>query len=186
MDGHEIMKMAKWFVSTKMPSFLAREAPWLSADDATGEVCLAVIEASKTFDASKGKLSTYAFQAMRWRLLRIARWQKASIEFKPLPLLENPNALVDESWEIEPSVDGLEVDEVRRIVRESIREAIKVPRHRNMFLLHELDGMALQKIGTMYGISRERVRQIVERERRKVKWELTKRLHRINQEGAAT
>lgn len=173
MDGREIIKMAKWFLYRRR-EWLSEKAPWLEFKEALSEICLAACESLQTYDASKGKESAYVYQAMQWRVRRLV--QGYPREMRPLPLLEDDTEVIDGSMVDEGCFGGMEISEIKRIVRESIDDAIEYRRNRNIFKLRMLDGLSCAKIAATYGVSKQRVQQLVASEMERVKAAIEGRL----------
>jgi RNA polymerase sigma factor (sigma-70 family) len=143
------------------------------------EAVIDLWRALKAYDPSHGcKFSTLAFTymnrgAMRnWKFRKCEKRGGKSRQVSLEQLLERigPEGMGDdeetEDFDISEPFNAFsdqdEIDHNRYVVSELLRHMS--PRGKEFVLSHYFDGETLQVIGDRHGISRERVRQIIERE----------------------
>jgi RNA polymerase primary sigma factor len=127
------------------------------------EAFLALMKAVDTFDWRRGKFSTYAWRAITRGLKKYVRAQGFALSLDaPLTDDDDGPLLV----ELIPAPDSPNVGEVEE---EELKEAVRAvletlpQREAEMVWLYYGEGETLCQIGERYGISGERVRQILER-----------------------
>lgn len=133
-------------------------------EDARQEGVLGVARAIDTFDPDKG--FTFATYASYWIRSKLGLFRKA-LKDSPFLSLDEPSGVGDRE-DATPQVEYLAspVDPVHMLedrdrarVLEAILERLSNPRDRDL-VMRRLQGEQLQTIADVYGLSRERIRQI--------------------------
>jgi RNA polymerase sigma factor (sigma-70 family) len=111
--------------------------------------CLALVEASKTFDPSKSKFSTWAVRVIRQRVIDEIR------SFKKMPRSTGADIY---DFEVMPS-EGPPVEFLSSLSDPEPNESESERKSRLMLLGHCIDGKSLSELGREFGVSKECVRK---------------------------
>ena len=136
----------------------ARDVP---ADELISEALFGLTYAAGLFDESRGvPFGAYATLVIRHRLIQaIFRWRRARRIVAPLPVLSD-----EETWEAEddhPPPDA-HAGVAAREMCERVRRILPA-RWYDALCLHHVEGHSLTEVGARLGISRERVRQLLDK-----------------------
>jgi RNA polymerase sigma factor (sigma-70 family) len=171
-------------------AFARARHDWQNRPDYIQEGNLGLLEAVKKFDPEQGAFSTYAIYWIRQRIGRYAQTSLAAVQLPANAPREHCRA-----WQFCPSLEHGEnlsadeslrldvVDQAAGLVFEQIEHhdqvrsllAVLGPRERDLIERHyglgsyEGKPSSLQAIGEVLGLSRERVRQIEEQARLKMR-----------------
>jgi RNA polymerase sigma factor (sigma-70 family) len=132
------------------------------------EAFLALMKAVDTFDWRRGKFSTYAWRVITGGLKKYV-WAQGFALSLDAPLTdEDEGPLLGELIPApdSPNVEKVEEEELKEAVR-AVLETLP-QREAEMVWLYYGEGETLCQIGERYGISRERVRQILGRAMRRL------------------
>lgn len=126
-------------------------------DDLVGEGVKGLISAIWNFDPNKGMFSTIAVFHIRLRMLRFIQkelnWNKVFItDFRN----DNEESVVD-FMKIEPIFHTDSQEELEKYIMRDL----KVPDRVKKMLLMRVRGYSYQEIGKAFGLTKERIRQIV-------------------------
>ena len=140
----------------KVARHLARDVP---ADELTSEALYALTYAASLYDPGRSvPFGAYATMVIRQRLiLLVAAWRRARRAVRRVPGADRD----DDVWEAEarPGLDVLTATATHELC-DRVRELLP-PRWYTFLRLHHGEGRTLEEIGTRYGVTRQRVRELV-------------------------
>jgi RNA polymerase sigma factor (sigma-70 family) len=145
---------------------VARIARDIPADELTAEALYGLTYASSLYDPERRvPFGAYATMVIRHRLtLMVAVWRRARRTVGRLPGADREDA-----WEAEDR-PGLDVSTATATHELCDRVRELLPPRWYMFLrLHHGEGRTLEEIGTRYGVTRQRVRELVVKATQKVR-----------------
>jgi len=119
--------------------------------DVYGCACLALVEASKTYDPSKGAFTTWATRKIKHSIISFLRKNK---KYKNV---EN----LGESTDLVPDVSkrSVPVDIISKLLEENKSESKSCSQNKKILLQHFIQNKSWAEIGRDLNLSRERVRQ---------------------------
>lgn len=137
-------------------------------DDLIAVGVLALLQSLKSFDARKGRLSTWVRQPVEWRILAHLRAQSSIVH---RPANRPINQAFVAAWETAqqhtclPAEIGVyepsQMDDADLLVRDRLYRAIeRLPERLRLVVRLRLKGMTLLQIGRDYGLTKERIRQM--------------------------
>lgn len=135
-------------------------------DDLTQCGLLIVMECLRSFDATKGRLTTYVTNPIQWRLIRIRDCNSSVIYHPPYPRAEVPTQKYVPSFDdlssrsksdVDVVDDKEEFDHEYNILLEAMRS---LPQRSQEIMEKRMNKITFNEIGESLGLSKERVRQI--------------------------
>ena len=138
----------------------------IAREDLEQEALIALFEASNTFDAKKGaKFSSYAYLCIKHRLGNIRQKERS-------------RAMAQARQEtLRPIMANRVVSIEDKVVHRQLLDIIEQLPPREEFVIKSriIEGLTLQEIGNILGITRERVRQIEKTALREVRYAVFRR-----------
>jgi RNA polymerase sigma factor (sigma-70 family) len=134
----------------------ARDVP---ADELVAEALLGLTYAAATFDEKRGvPFVAYLTMAVRHRLFHaVAKWRRMNRLKRPLPSYYQSRSYLDPEARqlVDPHAQTTAIDLCDRVRR------ILPPQWFEILRLYHSDGQTLAQIGHHYGVTRQRVNQIL-------------------------
>lgn len=127
-----------------------KKDPLISREDLEGEAWVALLSASKTYDASKAKFTTYAYCHILGRIRRYIREKTrldGRIDIEPIEV---------EQGYVDKTVEDTEL-------KNTMLDAIANEPYAHFVIEHYIHGKSFRKIAKEYGISHQGVAMHVEK-----------------------
>jgi RNA polymerase sigma factor (sigma-70 family) len=99
----------------------------MTLDDLLQEACLGLIAAAESYDPSKGKFSTFAYQACRWRCSRALQTSdRAIVVPQPMVIAANRRRKLKEELGREPTAEevGVTDDELALLLQPQVQHQV--------------------------------------------------------------
>lgn len=144
----------------------AQAIPTVTYEDIFLEGVYGLLKAIDKYKPQKGSFSTYATIWIKQSIRRFIQKEKAQVKGRGyLPVQEeDEEQMTLEDVPLEEPSPSVDVEELER----KIRYANIPQRSKDILRMYFLEGLSLREIGEKIGLSKERVRQLIKEDGRKV------------------